>query len=291
MAHIPRAMGLFLRVCVCLMAVFVVISPNRGEYVRETGVVELLRRLAPCSVAKIPLLSTKSFRKDYRGKNPVVYSRNHAETSRFRSLADRNVLLDNYGAIEVTLASSNSFSAGKKEATLREYVQDHMPAVRQLSDLANESWYLFGDTRGPDWKRLEKQYEPPLDAASSDPAVAFGLGGHGSGVSFHTHGPAHAETVRGSKLWFLAPPSKRPRFHADETSLHWAHSLLTGNLSARCPGMLCRDAIAAALVTAEVQTCRVDEGFAIYIPAHWWHATLNLDEWTAFVSTFTHEME
>ena len=35
--------------------------------------------------------------------------------------------------------------------------------------------------------------------------------------------------------------------------------------------------------------CTLNPGDIIYFPNMWWHATLNLDEYTAFVSTFTQE--
>lgn len=253
------------------------------------AVVGLLRDFSPCNVAYEPLLPIEAFRSAFRGKIPVVYSRLPSETENFRALASRRVLLERFGQIQVTLATSNSYSAGKQDATLQTYIKEHMPAVRQLSDLANESWYLFGDTRGAAWQSLEHQYTPPLDASTSDPAVAFGLGGAGSGVSFHTHGPAHAESVLGSKLWLLAPPGRKPRFHADQTSLRWVYDALSGEIPQPCGEDACLAAISAALQRAGVMACRVDEGSAVYIPAHWWHATLNLHEWTAFVSTFTQE--
>ena len=52
-----------------------------------------------------------------------------------------------------------------------------------LHNLANETWYLFGDTRTKEWVDLQNNYYvPPLDAGSDDPALAMGLGGRGSGV-------------------------------------------------------------------------------------------------------------
>ena len=35
--------------------------------------------------------------------------------------------------------------------------------------------------------------------------------------------------------------------------------------------------------------CTLDPGDVIYFPNHWWHATINLDRYTAFISTFTNE--
>ena len=33
--------------------------------------------------------------------------------------------------------------------------------------------------------------------------------------------------------------------------------------------------------------CTISFGEALYFPSQWYHATLNLDKYTAFVSTFT----
>ena len=35
--------------------------------------------------------------------------------------------------------------------------------------------------------------------------------------------------------------------------------------------------------------CTLNPGDLIYFPNHWWHATINLDPYTAFISTFTTE--
>jgi hypothetical protein len=40
-------------------------------------------------------------------------------------------------------------------------------------------------------------------------------------VPFHTHGAGYAEPVHGRKRWFLTPPTVRPAFHPDQTTLTW----------------------------------------------------------------------
>lgn len=35
--------------------------------------------------------------------------------------------------------------------------------------------------------------------------------------------------------------------------------------------------------------CTLSPGELLYFPDHWWHATINLDVYTVFVSTFTQE--
>lgn len=64
-----------------------------------------------------------------------------------------DALLHNYGFEMVTLASSNSFSYSKQSVSLRTYVEQHMQP-QDSTALANETWYLFGDTRGGRWDEV-----------------------------------------------------------------------------------------------------------------------------------------
>lgn len=41
--------------------------------------------------------------------------------------------------------------------------------------------------------------------------------------------------------------------------------------------------------TPKPYECTLHPGDAIYFPNQWWHATINLDRYTAFISTFTTE--
>lgn len=58
--------------------------------------------------------------------------------------------------------------------------------------------------------RVQKVYTPPMDGSVDDPAVALGIGGQFSGVSFHTHGPGYSESIIGAKRWYLYPPDQAP---------------------------------------------------------------------------------
>ncbi len=77
-----------------------------------------------------------------------------------REVADRvlemtryDALLEKYGFEMVTLASSNSFSYSKRRLSLRSYMQQHMQPQTPAA-LANETWYMFGDTRGGKWAQV-----------------------------------------------------------------------------------------------------------------------------------------
>jgi ribosomal protein L16 Arg81 hydroxylase len=44
-----------------------------------------------------------------------------------------------------------------------------------------------------------------------------------------------------------------------------------------------------AAASARPYECSLNPGDIIYFPDQWWHATINLDPYTVFVSTFTTE--
>lgn len=92
---------------------------------------------------------------------------------------------------EVTLSSSNSFSDHRKTMSLAQYLNQTVSREVMASDLSNETWYLFGETYTEEWKKmLENFCYPPCQTCTKElSALAFGIGGKGSGVQWHTHGP------------------------------------------------------------------------------------------------------
>ena len=194
---------------------------------------------------------------------------------------ERDALLHTHGDALAILASSDSYSSEKRETTFADYVAEHVDRAVHPHTLAADSWYLFGDSQGmPHWDQLAAQYAPqPLDAASDNGLAVVGIGGRSSGVAFHTHGAAFAETLIGAKRWFLAAPEHKPMFDTKHVQANW-----TLAWEARR-----HDAAARAPHDDAILECTLGAGEVIYIPSRWWHATLNLGTWNAFVSTFTQE--
>ena len=188
------------------------------------------------------------------------------------------------------LSSSNSFSEHRRTVTLRQYLYETIQNPVTPNQKANETWYFFGETYSLPWKELLRGYElPPCQACirevekndditmSFSPgaavALSFGMGGIGSGVQWHVHGPGWSEVLHGRKHWVLYDrQSQPPTFHPDQTSYNWmsnVYPLLSNN--------------------DRPWECTLRPGDMIYFPDMWWHATINLDAYTAFVSTFTQE--
>lgn len=259
-----------------------------------------------CTIEVVPNLSPAAFAATYKGERPVVFSRPLNDTQITRDRLGRSQLLLHYGSKSVSLLSVDSYGHETKSETLRHYIEDL--AKPQAEDArANDSWYLFGEALGEPWDELVSEYPRPLDSAADAGLRAWGCGGLHSGVNFHAHGAVFAETLLGRKRWFLAPPSAPPAFSPHRTQLQWLlEQEDRGDGSAavakrgdtvggeRAPAAVHVSgrgggAAASSSVGAGVFACSLGPGEVLYIPPGWWHATLNLADWTAFVSTFTME--
>lgn len=237
---------------------------------------ELRPLLHACTIPREPQLSPLSFAAHFKGKAPVIFSRPPNATAAARLAGGKAALRAAFGREPVILASSNSFSHEKLPSTLAAYIDGHTAPLRR-GRLANDTFYLFGDTLGAAWAPLIGAYPIPPHAPPADmPLVAWGAGGKWSGVAFHTHGAAFAETVVGRKHFWVAPPGARPAFDGDESQLAWA---------------LRRAAAAGAAAADGVLACTLARGDVLYVPPGWFHATLNIERWNFFYSVFTQERD
>jgi ribosomal protein L16 Arg81 hydroxylase len=141
---------------------------------------------------------------------------------------------------------------------------------------SNETWYLFGETYSPEWKQLLQHYQlPPCQACNDNKdlvALAFGIGNSGSGVQWHVHGPGFSEAVHGRKHWILYDKDTKPNFHPDQTSYNWMYYNYSTMAHDDRP-----------------LECTLYPGDIVYFPEMFWHATINLDNYTAFISAFVQE--
>jgi Cupin-like domain len=197
---------------------------------------------------------------------------------KFRTLVSRpNITSSLPPNFEVTLSSSNSFSAHRRTIPLTHYLEEisNNRGETTLDQLSNETWYLFGETYTHDWKQLLKNYTlPPCQTCVNDELVAlsFGIGNRGSGVSWHSHGPGFSETIHGRKHWVLYPEKPPVYFDVNQTSRYWMEHVYTSLTPDQLP-----------------YECTLEPGDILYFPHAWYHATINLDPYTVFVSTFTME--
>ncbi|KAL6075008.1 jmjC domain-containing protein 8 [Balamuthia mandrillaris] len=219
-----------------------------------------------CTIERRHGLSVGEFRRVYEEQKPVIVV-GVSDNSLFKSLASVERLLADYGNYTVILSSSNTFSYEKKESTLAEYIKERMKP-QDLKTLANETFYHFGDNDHQAWEPLFDYYvQPPYVPATQQASLSFGLGGWGSGVPLHKHGPVWAEVFHGSKRWFLYPPEHVPKFDPNQSTLRWFHE----EYSQQQEGLL---------------ECVLRPGELLYLPSDWWHSTLNIGHDVVFMSTF-----
>mmetsp|Transcript_3104 Transcript_3104/g.8949 ORF Transcript_3104/g.8949 Transcript_3104/m.8949 type:complete len:308 (+) Transcript_3104:197-1120(+) len=179
----------------------------------------------------------------------------------------------------VTLSSSNSISAHRRTIPLVQYLEEITTIANGETypdQLSNETWYLFGETYGVEWKRMLLDYEMPPCSTCEDrelSALAFGVGNCGSGVQWHTHGPGFSESIHGQKHWVLYPPERKPSYNSDYASRYWME---TNYMDIENEDDMPWE-------------CTLNPGDLVYFPDQWHHATINLSPYTVFVSTFTTE--
>lgn len=245
-------------------------EPIRHKWVPEAA--------HPCTVERI---TAKQFQSRFgpQGLPPmfptpivIVADPTGTRNAKFRQLTSQNDIQNFFPEnFNVTLSSSNSFSEHRLTIPLSQYL-DSLSVDTTPDQLSNETWYLFGETFSEEWKRLLRHYEiPRCQACDRDMvALSFGIGNRGSGVQWHVHGAGFAETIWGRKHWVLQ--HDRPDFHKDQTSRNWMENNYN-DLSANNRPL----------------ECTLSPGDLIYFPDMWFHATINLDPYTVFVSTFTQE--
>lgn len=131
-----------------------------------------------------------------------------------------------------------------------------------------DTLYQFGDHHDDAISPLLALYTLPSAYlnATQPYALSFGLSGCGTGVPFHTHGAVFAEVLHGAKRWFVS--RQQPPFDGTASSLHWYRTVLpTLNASSAVLTTVCYP------------------GDLLYLPASWWHSTLNIGD-TVFMSVF-----
>lgn len=192
-------------------------------------------------------------------QEPLILTGFEANRGEFANATRRDAILAKYGATRVALTSSNSYSEHASISTLGEYLSTRPRAM------SNESKYLFGPQ---EW--LEETYAPPACGgpwcAPDAVTASFGVGLRGSGVSFHAHGSGFSEVLHGRKRWLFY--ATMPAFDPDVSTQTFVEDVMRH--VHRKPDADCEHKPTELL----------------YFPKEWWHATLNLDDYNVFVSTF-----
>jgi hypothetical protein len=228
-----------------------------------------------CTIPRNDTLNLEYFEAEFKGRSPVIFSRPIAQTASTRERMEQDNLLTTFGALDVhpaRMIDPQFVDPAFLKVPLSHYAAELMNTQGPATPV-NESWNIFGPVLGEGWAALLQDYPIPSFVGAEFDKFWWGVAPLYSGLSFHGHGAAFSETIRGRKRWYLASPTNRPAFSPFVRHLHWVISRGDPEL----------------LESAAVMECTLGPGDVIYVPPSWFHATLNLEPWTAFVTTFTRE--
>ena len=130
-----------------------------------------------------------------------------------------------------------------------------------LSDVDAPLAFAFGYKSSED---ISPELGPSKLDAFEHTRKVLSVGGQGSGLTLHQHGPAWLAVIIGHKRWSLVPPEAMPKETYRSVALQRVHKWAA------------RDR--ASLKSAGSLECMQQAGEVVYVPLFWWHATSNLDE-------------
>jgi hypothetical protein len=211
-------------------------------------------------------------------EEPYIVDLGRQRNAALAARLTRERLLDEMGDTCTTPSQAGSNRKGIETCMpLREYVSEWMD--REVRRNSSENKYVFGEFSDA-WAPLREAYAlPPCGAACARErvAVTIGLGGLHSGAPWHMHGSAFVEVLHGSKHFAFLPPGDAAIEGIDAaiaglSQVHWHWEE--------------RPRLEAAGRLAALQECALQPGELLYFPPSWHHGVVNLDPYTAFVSTF-----
>jgi len=226
-----------------------------------------------CNIKRVGKVSRREFVMKVMGKVPAILTIDDDANLELVRRTARARILSELGDRRVVISAQNSYSTERIKTTVREYFEKYLPEQESAAS-SNTTYYFFGENFDAHWEELNEHYvRPDLPSAEKrHTALSFGIGGRGSGVAFHFHGPAMVEQFHGRKRWFLYPHDKKPHFNPDLTQGQWLNTEYKALGEEERP-----------------LECTLKRGELLYFPTHWYHSTLNLDEHTAFMACFTKE--
>ena len=220
-----------------------------------------------------------------RLEGPIIVRRSASSSRALEHMTaqcDKSSLLSFLGNSSVALRFPFANLSPSGTEPLADHIHSWLPAAGTgdhscLTSAPQVSPYFFAkpDTKSAQWKTLMAKYDSALVdkyAVGSEITRSFGVGARCSGLSFHFHGTAFAETLVGRKRWWLYPPHRHPGNDWSSGPAGWYQHFLNQTGTERSD------------MEADLFQCTLQPGQVLYVPAGWWHSTMNVDE-TVFVSS------
>jgi len=204
-------------------------------------------------------LTEEIFLRDYWRKKPLILDREPQPKAKERTR--KSALLGQNAETSIRLATFESYAKSQAERhdTLRQYLNDWKPV--SSTSPANTSFAF-----GADPYDIGSVYIPPMVPKLTH-RFQVALAAPGAGLAFHWHADVWAETLHGSRRWFLYPPEHSPVFNARSTSVEWLLNTYQEKDS-------------------HLHECTLHANMAIYVPTDWFHSTLSLGEAVSMTTSY-----
>lgn len=242
-----------------------------------------------CTIERIheTEMTATQFKDEYWRQKPVILIRNNDTNAAAQQMTTKKALLDKFGDEKIPLAKLESYAfRDEQSGTLKDYL-NAMGYQHGMPD--NMSRFAFSS----DQFHVGSVYVIPNTAMSEvpnllDPSFQLAIAGPGTGLAFHWHTDVWAETLHGTRRWFLFPPHTSPPFNPRMTSAQWVQDIYPKVLATASTDNYNETQLLH--VKEALQECLLKQNEAIYVPADWFHATLSLGEavslTTSYASTF-----
>jgi hypothetical protein len=232
-----------------------------------------------CNIERVPEadMTYKRFNADYWWKHPVIILRDDPNKKAVAATT-KEALLRERGNRKIGITSLESYAfRGEKQTTVRDLLLNTFEQPTDASgEFASNKSALAADIRFSfkndlgigglyremplvkqllNKKRVTGQYQLAMS-----PGKDVGLG-------FHCHSDAFAETLHGTRRWFLANGNSTPPggFNPRRTSASWIHETYStlGDDAAAREGLY---------------ECILRPSELLYVPSGWFHSTVGLGQ-------------
>lgn len=219
----------------------------------------------PCN---IDIISQEEFDRQFPQGFPTIYHkpvilRLPENNRKMRDESTRDKAPSLFPSDRIMLPGANLYSFATNNVSVQEFM--NLPETTAWEEAGKKLYMLTSDV-----KDFNSYNLPRVDTftKSYEGGTRLGIGSLGSGAQWHNHGPGFCEALHGRKHWLLVEKDRPTGYDKDRTARHWFEYEYT------------------KYSEEHLWECTLHPGDAIYFPNRFWHTTVNLDPYIAFVTTF-----
>lgn len=213
-------------------------------------------------------LTLEIFLSKYWRKRPLIVQRTPGTNSKAHEQSRKDRLLRDFAETNVrfTTYQSYAFESNERRGSFADYLSNWQTVSNKT--VGNTDFAFGADAYG-----LGDVYNVPTilkylrdEMIVADWHYQSAVAQSGAGLQWHWHADVFAETLQGTRRWFVAPPHHSPVFSPRVPSLHWFH------------GVYMNDTFLHGGDHSPISECTIGRNEAIYVPADFFHATISLGQ-------------